>query len=307
MIPLWGGYILDLLFGDPLWFPHPVKGFGKIIHIGDAILNKGKYRLLKGAILSLILILFTWILVYTINLQLSHFMVYIRWFLQSIMVYFCVANRNLIDEGKAVFKALENSITEGRKRLSWIVGRDTQNLNENQIRIAVFETMSENLSDGVIAPLTFYALGGVPAMFAYKMINTLDSMIGYKNEQYEQFGKIAARTDDIANFIPARITALLIALVSFKKLSLTYILKYGNKHSSPNSGYPEAAMAGATDCRFGGPNYYKGKLVNKPYIGENDREIKHCEISDIVCINHKVTLLGIVIITTLYYVYLNII
>jgi adenosylcobinamide-phosphate synthase len=185
---------------------------------------------------------------------------------------------------------LSQSLEAGRKRLTWIVGRDTSNLTENQVRIAVFETMSENLSDGVIAPIFFYAIGGTPAMMAYKMASTLDSMIGYKSERYEQFGKFAARCDDVLNYIPARITALLIAWVSLSKRSLQFIINYGNKHASPNSGYPEAALAGVLDCRFGGPNMYHGTLVTKPYIGNNGRTVANSEIKRVATINHCATL-----------------
>lgn len=290
-IPLIGGYILDLLFGDPHWFPHPVKGFGWLIAKGENLLNTGRKRFLKGFLLSLFLITSVFYITYCLQQLIALTDIYGLWAFKSIVVYFCLANKNLIDEGKAVFKALDRSLDEGRKRLSWIVGRNTQNLSENQVRIAVFETMSENLSDGVVAPLFFYAIGGIPAMFAYKMINTLDSMIGYKNKRFEKFGKFAARTDDVANFIPARITALIIALVSMSKQSFWYIFKFGNKHASPNSGYPEAAMAGFLNCRFGGPNYYHNVLVNKPYIGDNERTIEPNELNKVILINHGVTII----------------
>jgi adenosylcobinamide-phosphate synthase len=176
------------------------------------------------------------------------------------------------------------------------VGRDTTTLSENQIRTAVFETLSENLSDGVIAPLFYYAIGGLPAMMVYKMINTLDSMIGYKNEKYFYFGKFAARLDDVANFIPARLTAFLMVLVSGKWNLFLFVHQFCNQHASPNSGYPEAALAGIMNCRFGGPNTYHGKIVNKPYIGTNDRKIGNKEIIVVSRINHKTTLLIIIII-----------
>ena len=201
--------------------------------------------------------------------------------------------------------ALEKEGLEaGRKQLSRIVGRDTSQLNAQQIRIAVFETMSENLSDGVIAPLFFYAIGGVPAMMVYKMINTLDSMIGYRNDKYEQFGKFAARLDDVANFIPARITALLMVIVTVNYRGLQFVFKYGNRHKSPNSGYPESALAGILDCRFGGPNVYHGKWVDKPFIGENDRIIESGEIKKVSVINHKVCFLTVLIISLLFYLFL---
>jgi adenosylcobinamide-phosphate synthase len=161
--------------------------------------------------------------------------------------------------------------------------------------VAAFETMSENLSDGVIAPLFYYALAGVPGMMAYKMVNTLDSMIGYRSERYEQFGKFAARLDDVANFIPARLTAILMALISGSKRSFQFIMQYGNKHKSPNSGYPEAALAGILNTRFGGPNIYQGVLVDKPFIGCDDRAIEADEIKRVSSVNHRTCFLMIIL------------
>src|SRR5262249_49419270 len=157
---------------------------------------------------------------------------------------------------------------------------------------------SENLSDGVVAPLLLYLLGGAPAMLTYKMINTLDSMIGYRREPYRLFGRTAARLDDVANFIPARVTALLMALVAFCGRGLRFSVGYGDAHASPNSGWPEAALAGILDCRFGGPNKYKGVLVEKPYIGERERIIAHEEFRRVSYVNHAVTFtvfIGIII------------
>lgn len=295
LIPLIAGYLLDLLLGDPRWLPHPIRLFGTVIAKGELLLNKGAYRLLKGALFSLLLCA----LVFISFTVIQH---YCYW-LNIIFVFYALANKSLLQEGKAVFDALDKEGLEaGRKRLSWIVGRDTSNLDENQVRTAVFETLSENLSDGVIAPLFYYAIGGVPAMMTYKMINTLDSMIGYKKERYWLFGKFAARLDDVANFIPARLTALLMVLVTFSKRGLQFIFKYGHQHASPNSGYPEAALAGIMNCRFGGPNTYDGQLVEKPYIGDNHRFIFNKELIRVVYINHAVTfvmvtLIAVVIIT----------
>jgi len=221
----------------------------------------------------------------------------------SIFVFYGLASKGLIDEGKAVFDVLHTQGLEaGRKQLSRIVGRDTTQLTAQQIRIAVLETMSENLSDGVIAPLFYYALAGVPGMMTYKMINTLDSMVGYRSARYEQFGKIAARLDDVANLIPARLTALLMVLVSMSWRGFRFILKYGSKHKSPNAGYPEAALAGILNCRFGGPNVYHGKLVQKPYIGLQDRLIQPEEIHRVSQVNHRTCLAmvaGIILFTLL--------
>ncbi|MCF0056782.1 adenosylcobinamide-phosphate synthase CbiB [Dyadobacter sp. CY356] len=295
--PLVFGYILDLIIGDPDNWPHPIRVFGNAIAAGDKLLNKNSSRFLKGMLLAISLCLLTFFLFYFSNKILLTVNVWLFIAINSIWVWYGLANNALITEGRNVFLVLEREgLDAGRKQLSRIVGRDTSQLSAQQIRIAVFETMSENLSDGVIAPLLFYAIGGVPAMMIYKMINTMDSMIGYRSDRYEQFGKFAARLDDVANFIPARITALLMIIVTGSHRGLQFVFKYGNQHKSPNSGYPESALAGILDCRFGGPNVYHGKLVDKPFIGENDRVIEPGEIRKVISINHISCFLMILII-----------
>lgn len=290
-IPLVVGYLLDLLLGDPRWLPHPVRLFGHMIAFGEKRWNKGANRLLKGAVMTVVLCLGVYAFFYYLQEVLP---VWARYIFNSIFIFYGLANKSLLQEGKAVYDALyRQGLEAGRKRLSWIVGRDTSKLEENQIRIAVLETLSENLSDGVIAPLCFYAVGGVPGMMLYKMINTLDSMIGYKHERYLYFGRFAARLDDVANYIPARITAFLMVVVTGSVRGWQYIFKYGHQHASPNSGYPEAALAGILNCRFGGPNVYHGVLVEKPYIGGQQRVIQHEELRKVMFINHAVTFITV--------------
>ncbi len=299
--PLVFGYILDLIIGDPDNWPHPVRVFGNAISAGDKLLNKNPSRFLKGMLLATGLCLLTFFFFHFLNETLLSLNSWLFVAVNSVWVWYGLANNALITEGQNVFLVLEKEGLEaGRKQLSRIVGRDTSQLTAQQIRIAVFETMSENLSDGVIAPLFFYAIGGVPAMMVYKMINTLDSMIGYRSDKYEQFGKFAARLDDVANFIPARITALLMVIVTLNYRGLQFVFKYGNRHKSPNSGYPESALAGILDCRFGGPNIYHGKWVEKPFIGENDRIIDPTEIKKVTWINHKTCFVMILTIVILY-------
>lgn len=300
IVPLVAGYVLDLLLGDPDHWPHPMRLFGNAIAFGERSLNHGKYRFLKGAILAISLVLAVYFILTTLNDVIFE----LKWLficINSIWVYYGLANRSLISEGQKVFEVLEKQgLQAGRLQLSRIVGRDTAHLNEQQIRIAVFETMSENLSDGVVAPLFYYAVAGAPGMMAYKMINTMDSMLGYRNERYEHFGKFAARLDDVANFIPARITALLMVMVTGSARGLQFIFKYGNRHKSPNSGYPESALAGILDCRFGGPNVYHGLFVDKPFIGENDRRIREEEIKKVSQINQLVCLVTIALCCILF-------
>ncbi|MDX8341074.1 adenosylcobinamide-phosphate synthase CbiB [Draconibacterium sp. IB214405] len=293
VIPLLAGFALDCLIGDPHFLPHPIRLFGKVISVGVAKLNRGRYRKIKGAVLASFLILCTYLL---FKLGLTALSAYQDLFLiaSSILVFYGLANRSLIQESLRVIIKLENEGLEaGRQQLSMIVGRETTQLNKNKIRTAVLETLAENLSDGVIAPLFFYFIGGVPAMFAYKMANTLDSMIGYKNERYKDFGFFAAKLDDVLNFIPARLTAVIMAIVSFKLRAIKFIFKYGSKHSSTNAGYPEAALAGILNCRFGGPNRYHGVLVNKPFIGMNPRPVSANDVYKACVINVAVTLVFI--------------
>ncbi len=195
-----------------------------------------------------------------------------------------------------VFEAVDRSLDEGRKQVARIVGRDTSALSAQEVRTAALETLAENLSDGVIAPLFWYAVLGVPGMMAYKMVNTLDSMIGYRNERYRQFGCIAARIDDVANYIPARPTALLMILVSGRFSLLGFVGKYGSRHASPNSGYPEAALAGILNCRFGGPHYYFGEEVWKPFIGNNERALTTEDMKKAVCVNRQAEVLMVVLV-----------
>lgn len=301
-------FFLDLLLGDPKNLPHLIVLFGNSISFGEKWLNKKTHIFIKGFFLTIFLVSISFIVPYFIIkwLNIANFKILATMF-SVVMLFYCLANRTLIKEGNAVFNTLKNKgLKAGQERLSWIVGRETNNLSEQQIRIATLETMSENLSDGVIAPLFYFLILSIPGAMAYKMINTLDSMIGYKSNQYFWFGKFAAKLDDVANYIPARITAILMLLVQFKLSGISFVFKEGKKHSSPNAGYPEAALAYILDCQFGGPNYYHGKLIDKPFIGNNNRIIEHKEIEIVSTINYKVSalfcLLIILIISLFKYV-----
>ena len=175
------------------------------------------------------------------------------------------------------------------------MGRDTSELSAQEVRTAALETLAENLSDGVIAPLFWLAIFGVPGMLAYKMVNTLDSMIGYKTERYKAFGCWAAHIDDVVNYIPARLTALLMVIAAGKTKLAGFVWRNGRNHASPNSGYPEAALAGILNCRFGGPHYYFGQLFDKPYIGTNDRPLTTQDMRCAVRINRMAEVLMVVL------------
>ena len=292
------GWVLDLLFGDPARLPHPIVWFGKAIAFFEHRLNKGSHRKLKGALVAIGLIIFvyvsTWLLLWSIShffIYISHYSLLISHLAEGVLIFFCLAGTTLIREVREVFLALDRSLDEGRRQVARIVGRDTSELSAQEVRTAALETLAENLSDGVIAPLFWLAILGVPGMMAYKMVNTLDSMIGYKTERYKDFGCWAAHIDDVANYIPARLTALLMAVSALSLSTFRFSLKYGRKHASPNSGYPEAALAGILNCRFGGPHYYFGQLFNKPYIGDNDRELTTADMRIAVRINRRAEIL----------------
>ncbi len=301
-LPLIIGYILDLLIGDPYRMPHPIKLFGNAISFAEKHFNRGAYLRLKGSLVAGTLVLLVFFVFFLID-RLTAPNVWLHHVVVAVLVFYGLANRCLVDEALRVEHQLtQHGLEAGRKQLSFIVGRDTRNLDANSIRTAVLETLSENLSDGVIAPLFYYALGGVPLMFAYKMVNTLDSMVGYKNERYLRFGWFSARLDDLLNFIPARITALLMVLVTFSWRGVAFVFKYGHKHASPNSGYPESALAGILNCRFGGPNVYHGVLVSKPYIGHNQRDITRADIRKACAINLVVSLVAVGVIVAVDWV-----
>ena len=298
LLALLFGWILDLLLGDPAWLPHPVVGFGKMIAFGEHRLNKGTHRKLKGAVLAIGLILATfaatWLLLYAISKLPSPLGVGLG--VRLLLVFFCLAGTTLIREVREVFLALDRSLEEGRRQVARIVGRDTSELSAQEVRTAALETLAENLSDGVIAPLFWLALLGVPGMVAYKMVNTLDSMIGYRTERYREFGCWAAHIDDIANYIPARLTALLMIIVAGRPCLAGFVWRNGCRHASPNSGYPEAALAGILNCRFGGPHYYFGELFDKPFIGENDRALTTEDMKKAIRVNRMAEVLMVVLV-----------
>ena len=298
-IPLCAGLILDALLGDPAWLPHPIRWFGKVVALMERRFNKGTMKKWKGLFVTLFLITITAALFFAVVLIIRQNQA-VYYPVASLLVFYGLANRNLLDEAVKVNRKLEREGLEaGRLQLSRIVGRDTTQLSGNQVRVAVLETLSENLSDGVIAPLFYYFIGGIPLMFVYKMVNTMDSMIGYKNTKYKEFGYFAAMIDDILNYIPARITAVLIAMAGLSMRGLRFVFKYGNKHSSPNAGYPEAALAGVLNCRFGGPNYYHGELVEKPWIGQNEKQLEKKELHATIRINIIVTIIFSIVCTGL--------
>jgi adenosylcobinamide-phosphate synthase len=300
IIPFIGGWMADRFVGDPEGWPHPVVLFGKLISAGERAFNKGANRYLKGSLFAFLLITGVFLLCH--GLLAFTFLLYprIEALLVGIGVFYCLSGKTLIREVQGVFEAAGRSVEEGRERLSRIVGRDTSNLSSHEIKTAALESLAENLSDGVIAPMFWFALLGLPGMMAYKMINTLDSMIGYKTDRYYEFGQAAAKIDDIANYIPARLTAYLMLFVSGHWDRRGFVHRFGPAHESPNAGYPEAALAAILDCRFGGTHDYFGQPVEKPYIGVNERPFSWNDLQRAIQVNNNTELImGILVILLL--------
>lgn len=263
------GVGLDMALGDPQWIPHPVRGIGFIASHAERLFRKTALPLrLSGALFALAVV---GVSLACVRLTLPAARLY--W------IYSLLACRDLDLQSASVIHALDREeLQTARDRLSFIVGRDTAHLEETEIARAVIETVAENASDAVVAPLFYLALGGPLAMALYKVINTLDSMVGYRNERYREFGWFSARADDLLNFVPARLTALLVWLVALlpgfsARRSAFITLRDGNSQPSPNSGYPEAAFAGALGVRLGGLNYYRGVPSLKHYLGDAQRPL----------------------------------
>ncbi len=284
-------YIADLIFGDPEWFPHPVRGMGRLINLLVCRL-KGKnvwwVERVKGGILVFLVLGISISLVYLL-LELANRLHPYLWNLAWVYLgWTTLSIKDLRVKAKVILQELEkDSLPTARRNLSKIVGRDTQKLPEEGIIMATVESIAESTNDGIIAPLFYLTLGGPLLAIAYKAINTLDSMVGYKNEEYLHFGWFSAKLDDVTNFIPARISGFLIATASLKKFSHSFktMLRDGRKHPSPNSGISEAAMAGALGIRLGGDCFYQGRLSEKPFIGQAKREISPQLINEALAIS----------------------
>jgi len=299
---LLAGWLLDWRLGDPSWLPHPVVAFGKVIACMERWLNRGRLRRLKGAVTALLLIAAVYVGFYFLMQWLYGINVFLGMGVGTVCVFYCLAGTTLIREVRDVFHALDRSLEEGRAQVARIVGRDTSSLSAQEVRQAALETLAENLSDGVVAPLFWYLLLGVPGMMAYKMVSTLDSMIGYRTERYRDFGCWAARIDDVANYLPARITALLMLLVTWRLGRLSFVTWYGREQDSPNSGYPEAALAAILDCRFGGPHTYFGEYFEKPYIGTNERPLTTDDMRRACAVNRRVEVVMVLLVVLIRYI-----
>jgi adenosylcobinamide-phosphate synthase len=297
-------YVIDSIFGDPLGYPHPIKLIGRTISFFEEKflqwINSSWKQLFLGGILVVVIVFGAGISTWAI-IRMAGWIHPIFSFPAAIFfAYTTLATRNLYDEVRKVIRSLEQgNLSHARKETGFLVSRDTDHLDEKEICRALIETVSENTSDGIVAPLFYLAIGGAPLAMAYKALNTLDSMVGYKNERYRYFGWASARADDLANFLPARITAFLFILSSFIlrkdwKNSGRVAWRDGRKNVSPNSGYPEAAVAGALGVQLGGENVYLGIPQEKPLIGEPKKPIHLKAVKDSLHLMIVVSLIGVI-------------
>ena len=310
LVALVMGYILDLIFGDPYWMPHPVRFIGNLISILEKVIRRfmpktkrGEY--IGGIILTVMVVSISMVIPLVIILMAKSINTYLALTVETFMCYQILATKSLKVESMKVYDELEkNDLPSARKAVSMIVGRDTKDLTFSGVAKAAVETVAENTSDGIIAPMIFIAIGGAPMGFFYKAINTMDSMVGYKNEKYMNFGRFAAKLDDVVNYLPARISAYQMILSSF---FLRYDYKNAFKiykrdrynHASPNSAQTESVCAGALDIQLAGNAYYFGKLYEKPTIGDDIREINYDDIKKANRLLYCTSIISIVIISVI--------
>ena len=267
-------FVLDALVGDPRFLPHPVRWMGKAIQLAEPVFRRAcKSETLAGLLFAFFLILGCWGLAALVIAAAYRLHPVCGLAVDIVLLFYCFSARSLGQAGMEIYHLLViGEVDRARSQVAMIVGRDVKQYQADDIARATVETVAENVVDGVLSPLFFAAIGGTPLALAYKMVNTLDSMVGYKNSRYLQFGKTAARIDDVANFLPARLSVPLIALAArllgaAAGKALATAWHEGAHHASPNAGYPEAAFAGALGVQLNGPNYYGGILVEKPFIG----------------------------------------
>lgn len=279
------GFLLDFIFGDPVWLYHPVRVIGNFISFGEKTLRKIFRKtpggeLAAGAVLWFLTAGLSFLIPFAVLAGAQMLHPVLRFLIESFWCYQILAARCLVNESRKVYDRLkENDLPGARKAVSMIVGRDTENLTVEGVTKAAVETVAENTSDGVTAPLLFLILGGAPLGFLYKAVNTMDSMLGYKNEKYLYFGRFPARMDDVFNYIPSRTTALFMIAAAFLtgmdgKNAWKIYLRDRRKHASPNAAQTEAVCAGALRVRLAGDAVYFGRLYKKEYLGDSLRPIE---------------------------------
>ena len=303
------GYIMDLVFGDPYWFPHPVRFIGKLISKTEKFIRKhakSEKSLKYWGILMWLVPVVTTALVTALIVKIASFNKYVEIFVSAFIIYTTLSTKCLKDEATKIYKVLETGdIKKSRVQLSYIVGRDTTNLSQSEIIRATVETVAENTVDGTISPMFYGFLFGPVGAMTYKAINTLDSMVGYKNDKYLNLGCVSAKLDDVANFIPARLTAIFMPLGAFLcgmngANSFKIAIRDRKNHKSPNCAFAEGAAAGAIGIQLGGTNIYFGKEVYKPTIGDKKRELENYDIVRMNKLMYATTANALLILSALF-------
>lgn len=308
-LPL-AAFFMDCILGDPKTKLHPVVLLGNLISLLEKIFlrpeQKAQMKILSGGVLVVLVLAISYSITYWGLQVAAAYDDRIGWCMGVIFLSFTISPRSLAEAGTEIYRYLNHEdLTNARKKVGWIVGRDTEKLTSPEIARATVETIAENIVDGIISPLFYYFIGGVPLAVLYRAVNTMDSMLGYKNEKYLYFGRIAARTDDVFNYIPARITAMLLVIVAFflkldYKQALLSIWCDAAKHPSPNSGFSEAGVAGALGIRLGGINYYFGIASFRAYMGEKKQDIQPEHIIKTIYMMYGVTLVFLLLAISLY-------
>ena len=303
------GYIMDLVFGDPYWFPHPVRFIGKLISKTEKFIRKhakSEESLKYWGILMWLVPVVTTAVVTTFIVKIASFNKYVEIFVSAFIIYTTLSTKCLKDEATKIYKVLETGdIKKSRVQLSYIVGRDTTNLSQSEIIRATVETVAENTVDGTISPMFYGFLFGPVGAMTYKAINTLDSMVGYKNDKYLNLGCVSAKLDDVANFIPARLTAIFMPLGAFLCgmngiNSFKIAIRDRKNHKSPNCAFAEGAAAGAMGVQLGGTNIYFGQEVYKPTIGDKKRELENYDIVRMNKLMYATTANALLILSALF-------
>ncbi len=274
-----GALLLDAIFGEPRWLwqrvPHPAVLMGKLIGRADRDYNNGINRKAKGVIVVIALVLAAWVL--------GEFISLFGWLPQMLLAAVLLAQRSLVEHVQAVGDGLRLSLGDGRMMVGRVVSRDTKTMDQSAVARSAIESGAENLSDGVMAPAFWFLIGGLPGLLIYKIVNTADSMIGYKTERHKDFGWAAARLDDVLNWVPARLTALLIAATHAGLGQWQAIKTDAKLHRSPNAGWPESAMARALDVAVAGPRSYDGVMQDFPFVNPQGRKLLEADDVDACC------------------------
>ncbi|SDH09341.1 adenosylcobinamide-phosphate synthase [Alteribacillus persepolensis] len=300
LLAVTAAYVMDRLFGDPKTAVHPVVLMGKLIQFGETRLNQGRFRKGKGIVFCLISAAFLLAAAIAFTYGAYSVSIWLGVLFEAVIIWLMIGGESMVKQAVSIYESLSNSnLSNARTQTGMIVSRDTSQMEESGIIRAVLESIGENISDSVTAPLFYALIGGAPLAVLYRYINTSDAMLGYTSQRLKQFGWASARFDDVLNLIPARITAAVMTVSVWKIKAATwqeavYVIKhFAHLHESPNSGYGEAAMAGVLAIRLGGPTPYPDKLVQRPYFGVGKRPVQHVLIAEGITVWHVTILLFI--------------